>query len=412
MKRNTTIIEDFKSNIWIILILCVGMIPVWFNGYCGYILILLFPVLLNFRLYDKWSIIIIAFSFIYTLAQLVQTQLGPALTIIYILFPIILYQSGIYIYKRNHNFKSCIILLCLMAVFMAIPAILTNINDFISSGEIVNMSRRMTYDNTAFFMGATIYGIMLSLICGLFGIILIKTKTVQDTYLKIILFLFSIVALFCTIHLVNRTGIALAMASVFIATVTPPVKLKNIFYTSIILIIFLFLYLYFANNIELINIIDSYINRDQGGGDVSSFGGRDERWMMALNQIFDQPFGNPNGLRFGISNYNYAHNIILDSGIKGGILCFILMFAIFVKLIMNLFKIWKNKYITRFYKYILLTIGITLFLQCMVEPIIEASYQYLSYLFFYIGLSSQASRIKKKSTHTKNISKISSLIEN
>lgn len=66
-----------------------------------------------------------------------------------------------------------------------------------------------------------------------------------------------------------------------------------------------------------------------------------------------------------------------------------------------LIKIYKSKTLSRFYKYLLLTIGVTLFLQCMTEPIIEGLPQYLFYLMFYMGAITRIHTLPHK-TITRN----------
>ena len=400
MGKYKQITSDFKSNKYTIFILCVGMMPLWMNGYCVYILILLLPILFIFKRYNIWSLTIGLFSTIYAGNIFIQNGLSTSEIVFYFLFPILLYQSGQWISQKFRTYNNIIVLLCIMAMCMALPAIIANITDAFSTGEIVNIKRRIIVEGSDSVRSATGYGMMLSIMCGCFGILLIKSDNKFNSKLKFTLVVFSLAALFSNIHLVNRTGIFIAGISLIIAVLTPPAKLKYILYAFLVGACIGIIYFLFAENEELMKIFDSYTTRDSGISNIGSISGRDERWSLGLIQIFTEPFGDPKGLRYE-GTYNYAHNLIIDGGIKGGVLCFFLLIAIFIKLWLMLIKIYKSKTLSRFYKYLLLTIGVTLFLQCMTEPIIEGLPQYLFYLMFYMGAITRIHTLPHK-TITRN----------
>lgn len=396
---NQFIKKDITSHKFIFLILCIGMLPIWLKGYACYILILLAPLLLKTQ-YNVWSILILIFSCLYTFSVLnSDAGLTPSSFIFYCFYPIIIFQTGIYV---SHNIKysqTCFLLIVCMSVCLAIPAIIINISDFKDTGEIVNISRSIEFDKES-SRAATGYGMMLSIMCGCLGTILLQTKTKFDKSLKIFIIVISFLALFGTIHLLNRTAIVLSVISLIVACVLPPFKTKHIAYMVIVISLMTAIYmLFFRDSGDTIMILESYADRDQGSGSNATLGGRTEIYALSIEQMFSQPFGNPNGLEN--SRYSHAHNIILDGGLRSGIIGFVILLLIFIEFIKLSEKFFfKNRQFTDFEKKTLILINITVVLQCMVEPVIEGLPQYFWFFLFCFGILTQ---VTKSSTDTRKL---------
>ena len=377
---------DYKAHLIFVIILCIGMLPIWGHGYCGYILILLAPILLKSK-YDNLSVFILAFSFIYSLNLIFgERTVSPSELVFMLFFPIIIYQSGKYISYRFQHIQSSILLLCLMALSLGVPAIIANLEDIVHTGQIINPTRLVVFDSDGAFRSATGYGIMVSLMCGCFGCLFVPAQS-KDKFIKTILALGSTGALITTVHLINRTGIVIALICVLAAFFLSSFTKKRIYFSISICLCLFGLFLYVHEIPEYGNIIDVYMERDSSAdASLSNMGGRDERWLLGVQQIFTQPLGNTNGLWF-LNRYNYAHNLIIDGGIKGGLLCFAILIYLFYSFIKLLHSFYKRSYkVSVFEKSTVLCLGIALCSQCMVEPIIEALPQYFWFFIFFLGV--------------------------
>lgn len=381
------VFSDFKSHKFIILILCIGMFPIWGNGYCSYVLVLLFPLLFISRL-NGVSLSIILFSIIYTLRI---SKSGEVMTlsayVLNLFFPIILYQTGIYLGKRFRYPGSGIYLLTIMAVCVALPAIIFNIQDIIATGQLVNPMRIVTFGDSEGFRSATGYGLMVSLLCGSIGCLFIPmVKYRPDRILKFVILIGCIGALITTIHLVNRTGLVLAAISIAVSLALPPHNFKRILYLTLAIIIIAGIFVFYINEFQgYFDVLDAYTERNSGVSSIDSAGGRTERWTEGIKQIFEEPFGNSRGLRWD-GGYNYAHNLVLDAGLKGGVICLLISLFLVLVFLRYIWTMRKANAITGFERDVTIFLGVTLVAQSMVEPVIDALPQYFWYFLFFLGM--------------------------
>lgn len=381
------VLSDFKSHKFIILILCIGMFPIWGNGYCSYVLALLFPLLFVSR-FNGISLSILIFSIVYTL-RISQSGEGMTLSayILNLFFPIILYQTGIYLGKRFRYPGSGIFLLTIMAVCLALPAIIFNIQDIIATGQLVNPIRIVTFGDSDGFRSATGYGLMVSLLCGSIGCLFIPlSKFRADRILKYIILIGCIGALTTTLHLVNRTGLALAAISIVVSLALPPHNFKRVVNLILATSIVVGIFVVYINDFQgYFDVIDAYAERNTGISSIDSAGGRTERWTEGIIQIFEEPFGNSKGLRWD-GGYNYAHNLILDAGLKGGVISLLISLFLVLVFLRYIWKMRDANVITGFERDVTIFLGVTLVAQSMVEPVIDALPQYFWYFLFFLGL--------------------------
>lgn len=387
MKNSKLISNDIKSNILIIAILCIGMLPMFMGGYCMYILVLLFPLIFFYKYWDYLFGLLCLFSIIYTFSWLFAgNNLTSSALIFSLIYPPMIYMTGKYLGNRFKSIYSTELLIILLMCCMAAPAILSNIVDTINTGDLINVSRRVAFGKEDAATGATRFGIMLSLFLGCSGIVITKADTPTHKFFKFILFAGAVLSIFSTIHLLNRTGLVLVIISFISILLLPPYSFKKIAYVGIIAGILITIFMVYVENSKFFfDAVDFYSNREIHGHDVSSLGGRDERMYLAFEQMLSQPWGGAKGLKFG-SQYSYAHNLWLDAGLKGGILCVLILGIALIQLIKDSIKIIKTKKYGYFDKIFFSLIAITLITQCMVEPIIDAVPQYFWLFLFFIGI--------------------------
>lgn len=395
MHRTRTCTE--LHNNWItISILLLGGIPLIAGGYLYYLWFLLFYTVIKLRYIPKDSIYILVFSFFYTYTQILYAQITLSAIIFYISYPFILYCTGVYLGKRLQSYKAKILLIVLIAGSFGITSIYYNIIDFMK-GDFINLSRAVLYGEENSFRSATGYAMMLSLLVGGIGCIFVNTTNDFDRRLKIIIVGLAGLALFLNIRLLNRTPLAIGMISIATAVLMPPQNKKKVRYTiSIIALLLIVYYFVVANNDNISSAIDLFQSRNEDEtSSASSAGGRDEKWIGAIHQILHMPFGS-NGLVLD-GTHTYAHNLWLDSGVKGGIICLVCLTIITIKLIGVNIRLFKVAPYPQFEKVYFVLIGISLLTQSAVEPIIEGFPQLFNFLLFYWGfLSTDYKRITRR----------------
>lgn len=386
--------RDYKSTWLICLILIVGMFPLWMGGYCMYVLIALLPIcLLYYRKIDGTCMLVIVFSILYTFFQYANGHIyTPSSLIFDLLFPYIMYQTGAYVVKRQRSPKSAMLLLCLMAIALALPAIMENVYDAINTRQLINAGREILSDNGEKTRAATGYGMMLAIMDGCLGIVLLKPSNRLDFRLKILIAIISVLALFATIHLLNRTGLVIAAISILCVVFLPPYSLKKNIYIAGSIIIFLGIAIYFLGDSTFyLDAINLYEAREVGTGSASSYGGRTELWGAAINQLFTEPWGNYKGLYIN-GRYSYAHNLWLDTGACAGILPMIFLIGIGIIYIRSIVKMYRLKYFNQFEKNTLILIAVALFLQMNTEPVMQGVFQFFLYFIFYISVVNNLNR--------------------
>lgn len=391
---NNEIRQDFKSNWFVCLILIIGMVPLWAKGYCMYLLILLLPVvLLYYRKIDGTSLLILIFSILYTYFQKSNGHAyTPSSLIFDLLFPFIIYQTGAYLVERQKSPKSAMLLLCLMSLALAIPAIVENVNDAIKTGQLINVSRTIEANSGDAARAATGYGMMLAILDGCLGIVLLKPGNKLDARLKGLIAIVSILAIFSTIHLLNRTGLVLAAVSIVCVVLLPPYSYKKSVYTFVSMIIVAGAAIYiFEGSAFFSDALNQYEARDTGVGSVGTYGGRSQIWGAAIDQLFTEPWGNAKGVNVN-GRYRFAHNMWLDTGAYAGIIPMCLLLGIGIIYISAVIKMYRFNYLNQFERNTLVLIGVALFLQLNTEPVMQGLFQFFLYFMFYISILNNLNR--------------------
>lgn len=377
--------KDFGSTAIVCAALCVGMLSLLgCRDYCSYALLPLLPlVLFEYRKVDRACLLLLAFSAVYTFWQYVNGyHYSPSSILFGTVFPFIVYQAGGLIVEKQHNPKSAVVLILCMMSCLAIPAIVANVYDAVETGQFVNESRKILNSAGDISRKPTVYGMMLCLLNGCLALVFIKASDSVDKWIKFVLLVFCAGALFSTVHLVNRTGIAIAMVSMAAAAVLPPYSLKkNGLQLGVFVLISALMAFIYNHPDSCPAIFDSYKSRDAGVGSVDTLGGRVELWKTGIAHLFGKPFGSAEGVVFE-GYHTYAHNMWIDAGIRGSIFSSILILLFSAVYIRNLAVFYKYVIISRFEKNIMLIVGVTLMLQFAVEPVIEGEPQLFWFFIF------------------------------
>lgn len=368
---------------WFLLfIICLGISGLW-KGYSYYLLILLLPTILlkspNSFKKDKLLVYIIGFSISYVIFLYINDLTsGPSYTIYCLIYPSIFYLVGKYFSKK---YNSQVVLFFLLIIFIAFEFI-TIKNSLISilTGEIINVKRSLD-EVVGYEFSATLYGVIVSV--GLAGIpmIIVKTNNKIELRLKILFFILGILSLIAAIHLVNRTAIVIVLADFLLLffLLGKEKKLSLLTIITAVILIGIAIYLLKKNQI----IIESYLLREEGSS-WQTGGDRTSRWLQGISCIYTQPWGG--GVFVGNYRY-YAHNLWLDVLEIGGIVPFIFLVIGTIKAIkLNIVCVSKGQNKSLFFSNYMTLLGLTFFLQCFVEPIMEGIIIYFCLYMFFWGI--------------------------
>ena len=352
-----------------------------------YATILLFPILLykgRIGLYiDNLFIFICFYSFLYALFSSLNGFYDEAHgnIIFQSCYPPLFYLLGRWLVKKRTQYIYMVFLL--MTVLVAVPVIIDVIRD-INENQFINPLRQILDKNGIMNSSATLLGIKVSLSVVCLGLLFSPVLDKRESAYKYVFILFSLLALMCVIHLINRTGIILAFISLFCILLfnAKRMPILSILCSAMLLItVFVFLQstINFSDKVE-----QSYENRDEGESSVSSAGGRTWRWKKGIEDLYLYPLGySNNGTRT-----TYAHNYWLDTSATAGIFPFVFL------LILTILYLKRNYLLVKKMKQSLLrslviVCNLGFFLTCFVEPAMEGFMLYVFLFFFFIGITSQ-----------------------
>lgn len=366
------------------IILCISMMPLIASGYSIYALILLFPYVFKNR-FNTGSLLTLLFSMFYTFSFLIRGKVLITSQFVFLLiFPIIIYSCGNLLGTKLYSVKTILMIIVSLVFCLAGPGIYFSILDVVKSGELIKISREIEFASGQ-TLSATGYGVMFSLAIAGVAMVLVPAISKYDKKIMIFMFGLSLLAIFSTIHILNRTGLALAVIAVIATVFIPPYNSKRILYTLLICtIIVLIFYLYLSDSLLMNDAMQGYLSREEKG-DFSAMtgGGRFSRWADAVGQIIEKPIGGE-GYIMG-NRINYAHNLWLDVGLVGGIIPVILLGVIAFQAFRYTILIHRKRILDSFESCYLIVLCVVMLAQAMTEPVIQGVYQFFLFMIFFYG---------------------------
>jgi len=376
---------NFISKEWLLLLL----ITVYFSNIGGsvwqYVMLLLIPVLIMkdsfWRYFDFNCIWVVVFSVSYALITSIYGFSSSGDLIIFSTFPLMFYITGKYLMDTWTPQKN------LLFLVLIVPIAFTVFNSVFSDvlkGGYLNLNRRIEVNGSN--LAVTLIGVRLSLAIAAFGMIFSVARTKGERFFKYLLIFLGILGVASTIHMLNRTGIVIALVSSLAVLLT---NWSRYAVWKIVLILFFVSLAGFEMypKIKESKALSTYIQRENDpGSGFNTAGGRTKRWVEGIEKIYTQPLGG--GVYKKNGNKTYAHNFWLDVSELAGVLPFLALIACtFINLRKNLILI-RSKLISPFLASWLVTLNLGFFLACFVEPIMEGIPSFAFLYFFFWGMTS------------------------
>ena len=297
------------------------------------------------------------------------------------LTPLFMYSLGKYFMRRWENEDNLLLIWFLLAVSLGSVHISVTIVDIMENG-IVNPERVLGIgvDNDS-QRAVTQRVIELSLCFFGFSMLMYKPLNNFQHIAKFLFVVIGVLALLCGLHYVSRTCLFFFLVNILIGvlvTRNKNTKNKGSGIIVFILIILLIVFIVFSEQSTIFQLFQLYQNRGMNNKDIMSAGGRQERWLEALDVIFAHPWGTKSDF--------FAHNLWLDIGMQYGIIPFIFLVWFSISNFRKAFLIVIRKQESLLVRLCVSSFSVLFFLSCFTEPIHVGAPNYLFLYGLFCGM--------------------------
>lgn len=352
------------------------------------------PICWKDAYFDKMSVYLLLFSVSYPFVLYMNKgELNPHY-LLYLIAPVAFYFWGQYIATKVNNQKGLLNFFLLVLIFFAAQTYILTIEDVKDIG-LINIKRSLLREgDDEEMINATLFGLNVSLgLAGLSIFMALKNKFwLIRNYLFLGVFLLSLLAV---VHLVNRTGLVVAVLCTLCSYLYSVRSKRNIINVILkilftIAIVYCILSIFSDNDFD---IFEAYFNRSSTeSSSIEDFGGRSWRWVDAMRRLFTYPFGWNNEVK-----YSFVHNLWLDVAMFGGIIPFFFIICATIRSIKQLFQLIKIK--NDIIVNCILSLSVCFILVSFVEPVM-VGFDSFFYLYCMIwGMQKkylEYSKIEKK----------------
>lgn len=349
----------------------------------GYLLVSLIILKINFiaKNLDGDVFLLTLFSVIYAIFYAFEPLAGIQYIAIYALFPQSFYLLGKYLVNNIKDSKTLFVILFYIASIFSISAVISVFLNF-REGGFAQLDRTIPMFWNDQPTSATIMGGFLTLNMCIPAILIAGHRQISILN-KIIAALLFVISLICAIRLGSRTQLVIFLFTSIVSVlyIFPRQTYKQNMYLLFFLgvcIAFILRNVSFDLNADWLT---TFAGRMSGGvGEVTSGGGRTERWIKSFEYLFSHPLG------WEAKEFGYSHNMWLDVLRAGGIIPFLLLIIYTVK---SIFQIKKAVLLNQKNNLIngqILFYGIAFLLLFMVEPIFEGLFSLFVVFCLYKGI--------------------------
>ncbi len=351
---------------------------------CPIALLFLFP----WFKYRDWSAISLAlFGIMFALfAFVLGTKYSGSGLIANVVAPLVLYPLGCWFADRLKGCENELIVLIFLSVLCISFILLFRTIIDVGDNGVVSVSRQFEIEGVE-TVSATLYGLYAAIT--LVGLPMFFVSSGRRTLLSWLFLALAVLGLLSTVHLVNRTGLVIAVVVTFVGLVYR--SRTNIGkYILILGAIVLVVYVLIETGVISEEIVSAYEFRQKETEreGMSAAGGRGNRWADAILRVWYMPLGWYH--EEAAVGYNFVHNWWLDVGRQVGLLPLLLLLVPTILSIKNCITLFKQR--DSRLNLLLLSLNVVLFIACFVEPVMEGSATVAYFYMFVWGLTAQTAR--------------------
>lgn len=379
-----TLLTDSRRVAVVIVIIFAGLIPVWLGLGSSILLVLLCPLIL--RRPTRTTLLAAAFSVAYTLPLIFNPAMGYLRLAACLVLPVAMVQAGAYLGEKVRQPRTIFLIMGALAIWFALPIIILTIKEIILTGDVVNRTRYLSATPALPRLWATMCGLMVSLSVALIGVACIPAANTGRRSLKIFLVAFSLLSLLTVVHLLNRTGLVIAAATLVACLFVPRCTRRKLVRFAIVAVVLVIAFIALAHLTHTVGeIADAYIARSHGDYTTLNLGGRLVRWAQGLRLVATHPLGTPAGVVIN-GTPTYAHNLWLDIGVRSGWPAMALMIWLTWLYARHSRRAILSSATDTLSKGIALCLLLGILLEATVEPVMDASLGYTTLIFLFLGL--------------------------
>lgn len=318
---------------------------------------------------SRHIISLLVFSISYALIWFMTGTISSIAILISIcLCPSIFFLYGSKIGKNFDYSKELPIALLLLITIMLFNVYNATIRNVIEVG-IVDPTRQLVFEGDESSSNATVWGLLVSPALGLLTVPLFVSKPIRRIW-PVLYTIVSILAILTVVHVINRGGLIIATIAVFVSLFVRYKEKKFLLILAVVISVVAIVSIIPTSG----DVFDAYNARSSAGDE----GERIVRWQYGLGNLLKYPFGwNDDSL----SHQYFMHNLWLDVARVSGIIPFLALVVATIRTFKNAYKLTMLSHSVT--TIIIISIFITTFLSCFMEPALEAK-QVAVYFFIFI----------------------------
>jgi hypothetical protein len=338
---------------------------------------------------DAFFFTILLFSASYSLFYFLNPWKGIQYVVIYGVSPPFFYLWGKQLVNSaSSSSKAVLMMLIFLGLLYSLPSLITVVQN-ISEGGFAQPDRNMPMFWGGPKVNATgMAGFLMFNMC-IPALLIAGYKKLPKlfTLLLLIVFVFSFASV---LRLGSRTQIGIVFLSLIISLifVGPKLSFKQnfIIYSILFGIVALIMNsVSFTFDAEIFTSFEGRM-KDSGAEDLAGGGGRVDLWAKSVEYMVKYPFG------WDLEEFGYSHNLWLDALRVGGILSFVLLIILFIKVGFLLSQSIRKSRLEISLKLIFILYSVAFISVFMVEPGIDGEFSMFLFFCLFVGVIFGTSR--------------------
>lgn len=341
---------------------------------------------------DRTFVFLAIFSVVYALFYALDADAsrGQFYIAFYALIPVTFYLLGKYLYRPNLPPDRIFYILFACFSLYSVSALISVMINFLEGG-FSEFNRSIPMFWTGEPLSATIMGSFFTFNMGIPAIMIAslgKKKLIIQAFAGVLF----VLSLICVIRIGSRTQLAIFLISSLLALayIVPRQSAKR----NVLLLFLLGFVVYLVSTQVSFDLNEDWLTNfadrmGKPGSDISSGGGRTERWTRSLEYLFKKPLG------WSLDEFGYAHNMWLDVLRAGSAISFILLVIISVRGVNTIRKTVRMKTGNILVKAMFLVYTMAFLLIFMVEPIFDGAFSLFALFCLFLGAVVQYRCVKE-----------------